>query len=219
MTALTADDIAGRLAAGTLRDPFSVLGMHEEDGGLFVRVFLSWSSSIEVVDRASGEVIAVLLKQDSSGLFAGAIERARPFPYRLRVITPSGVVEIEDAYRFGSMLEEIDIDLLAAGNHLRLYNKLGAHPIALDGVEGVGFAVWAPNARSVSVVGRASMIGTDAAIRCGFGGRRRLGDFHPGLAAGESYLRHHGAERERLPLKADPAGFRRAPASDRLDRP
>lgn len=208
MTALTADDIAGRLAAGALRDPFSVLGMHEEDGGLIVRVFLPGASSIAVVDRASGEVIAVLPKQNASGLFAGAIERARPFPYRLRVITPSGVVEIEDAYRFGSMLGEIDIDLLAAGSHFRSYNKLGAHPIALDGVEGVGFAVWAPNARSVSVVGRFN----EWDRRCHpMRLRPEAGVweiFIPGLAAGESYNYDiTGPAGERLPLKADPCGF------------
>ena len=60
---------------------------------------------------------------------------------------------MEDPYRFPPMLSDFDLYLLGEGNHLRLYDKLGAHPMAMEGVDGVAFAVWAPNARRVSVVG------------------------------------------------------------------
>jgi 1,4-alpha-glucan branching enzyme len=205
VTALTADDIVAHLAAGALRDPFAVLGMHKEDGELVVRVFLPWATGVEVIDLASGEVVAVLPKVSSSGLFAGGVGRARPFPYRLGVSTPYGTVEIEDAYRFGPVLGEIDIYLLAEGSHIRSYDKLGAHTIALDGVEGVGFAVWAPNARSVNVVGAFN----------DWDGRRHPMRLHPscgvwdlffpGLQAGQPYkFEIHGPLGELLPLKADP---------------
>ena len=80
-------------------------------------------------------------------------ERREPFRYRLRVRWGSGWHEFDDVYRFPPVLGELDIHLLVEGNHLASYRKLGAHPIVHDGVEGVAFAVWAPNARRVSVVG------------------------------------------------------------------
>jgi 1,4-alpha-glucan branching enzyme len=213
---LTADNIVARLATGALRDPFDVFGMHEEDGELIVRVFLPWAKGVEVVDLASGEVVAVLQKVNAAGLFAGGVGRARPFPYRLKVSTPSGTVEIEDVYRFRPVLGEIDIYLLAEGSHIRSYDKLGAHLIALDGVEGVGFAVWAPNARSVDVVGAFN----------DWDGRRHPMRLHPscgvwdlffpGLQVGQPYkFEIHGPQGELLPLKADPYALQmeRAPGT------
>ncbi len=115
---------------------------------------------------------------------------------------------MRDADRFPSRLGPLDHHLLGEGTHLRLYEKLGAHPVALDGVAGTAFAVWAPNARRASVVGPFN----------GWDGRRhpmRPSDsgvweaFIPGVGPGELYKYElHGPRDELLPLKADPFAFR-----------
>ncbi len=78
---------------------------------------------------------------------------ANPFAYRLRVTNGSGERLIDDPYSFGSVLGDLDLYLHAEGSDLRGYAKMGAHPQVMDGVAGTSFAVWAPNARRVSVVG------------------------------------------------------------------
>ena len=74
---------------------------------------------------------------------------------------------MEDPYRFPPVLSDFDLYLLGEGNHLTLYDKLGAHPIELEGVQGVSFVVWAPNARRVSVVSDFNF-GTAAGMRCAY---------------------------------------------------
>ncbi|MGZ9106701.1 MAG: 1,4-alpha-glucan branching enzyme, partial [Rhodoplanes sp.] len=138
------------------RDPFAVLGMHAltAEGDLVVRAFLPEAREAAVIDAADGRVVVHLDRMHDAGFFAGAIVgRGMPFPYRLRIMTGAGQVEFDDAYRFPPILSESDIRLLAEGTHLRSYRKLGAHPRVLDGVAGVSFAVWAPHAYRVSVIG------------------------------------------------------------------
>ncbi|MBX6366769.1 MAG: 1,4-alpha-glucan branching enzyme, partial [Rhodospirillales bacterium] len=127
-------------------DPFGFLGLHEDEDGLVLRTFQPWAEHVEVLDRATGEVVADLPRVHSAGFFAGPLpsSRRRRFPYRLRAYSSGGLShEFEDPYRFGPTLGEVDIHLLAEGSHLRSYEKLGAHPTELEGVSGVAFAVWA----------------------------------------------------------------------------
>ncbi|HLY55777.1 MAG TPA: 1,4-alpha-glucan branching protein GlgB, partial [Stellaceae bacterium] len=198
------ESILEGLQSGSLGDPFAVFGMHEEDGGLVVRTFLPWAGAVAVVDALTGK--AVPLRQlDKAGLFGGAVGRRKRFGYRLKATTDQGEVEIEDPYRFGPVLGEMDRYLLAEGSHLRAWEKLGARPMTMDGIEGVGFAVWAPNARAVAVVGAFN----------DWDGRRHPMRLHPGsgfwdlflpgIAAGQPYkFEIHGPDGTLLPLKADP---------------
>jgi 1,4-alpha-glucan branching enzyme len=141
-------------------DPFSFLGMHKQlvDGieKLVVRAFVPQARKAGVVDSATGEVVADLPQVRQEGFFMGAIPgRKQAFRYRLRLL-PYGneaTYDIEDPYRFGPVLGELDIHLLVEGTHLRAFEKLGAHTMTIDGVDGTAFAVWAPNARKVSVIG------------------------------------------------------------------
>ena len=114
-----------------------------------------------------------------------------------------------DPSRFASTLGDLDLHLLGEGRHLRAYEKLGAHPQIVDGTEGVSFAVWAPNARSVSVVG--DFNGWDGShhpmVPAGPNGFWET--FVPALTPGELYkFEIHGPDGTLLPLKADPFAFR-----------
>ncbi len=115
-------------------DPFSVLGMHKEQQGraekLVVRAFLPQARKVGVVDAATGQVVADLPQIREQGFFAGPIAgRQQAFRYRFRLL-PYGsedTYDIEDPYRFGPVLGELDIHLLVEGTHLRAFEKLGAH--------------------------------------------------------------------------------------------
>jgi 1,4-alpha-glucan branching enzyme len=142
------------IVRGQHGDPFSVLGLHRARGGLVARVFDPAAAKVELVDRVTGRVAATLPAVHPGGLFSGPVEGQAPFAYSLMITLKNGeVIEREDAYRFPPALGEMDLHLLGEGNHLDIYEKLGAHPMTLEGVDGVNFAVWAPNARRVSVVG------------------------------------------------------------------
>ncbi|MBL8659546.1 MAG: 1,4-alpha-glucan branching protein GlgB [Rhodospirillales bacterium] len=151
-----------RILHGDHSDPFAFLGMHVETadakgaaGDLVVRTFQPHARAVGVIDAKTGKVVARLEKAREQGLFMGAIKgRSEPFDYRLQIEPYQGdKYEAEDAYRFGPVLGELDIHLLVEGTHLRVFEKLGSHLATIDGVDGATFAVWAPNAKRVSVVG------------------------------------------------------------------
>ena len=148
------DNVYHQLMAGDHGDPFSVLGMHQHKKLLYVRTLLPGAVSVAVIDSQSGSSLAILDRVENTDIFSGAIpERIDPFPYRLRIDWGTHQQELEDPYRFSKILGDIDVWLLAEGTHYRPYEKMGAHLTEIDGVSGVCFAVWAPNARRVSVVG------------------------------------------------------------------
>ena len=113
-----------------------------------------------VVDSATGEIAAEGRRMHPDGFFVAEIPgRKEPFRYRLRMSSSGLTREFDDIYRFPPVLGELDLHLLAEGNHFASYRKLGAHPIVHDGIDGVAFAVWAPNAQAVSVVGDFNELG------------------------------------------------------------
>jgi len=182
-------DVDAVLAAAH-RDPFSFLGMHTIDppGALVVRAFLPGARTVDVIDAATKRAVATLTRVREEGMFAGEIEgRNTPFAYRLSVEGAERIEEIDDPYRFPPVLGDDDARRLAEGNHLESYRVLGSHPMRLDGVDGMGFAVWAPNARRVAVIG--DFNGWDG--RChGMRLRHDCGVweiFLPGVTAGHAY--------------------------------
>ena len=197
------------LAAARHDDPFGVLGMHECDGALVVRAVLPEATAVEVIDRASGRRVAKLVQRHPAGVFEAPIpRRRRRFEYRLRVTWGATVIEIDDPYRFPPVLGEFDVWLLAEGRHLRLYEKLGAHAATSLGVDGHAFAVWAPNASAVAVVGDFNQWdGRRHPMRR----RRECGVweiFLPGVMPGAHYKYEiRDADGVLLPLKADPFAF------------
>ena len=206
------------LVSGAHGDPFHILGMHQADGGpLTVRAFVPGAQAVEVTDRKSGRSLAELRRLHDEGFFAGPVPgRKKQFAYRLRAHFGDATEELEDPYRFPPILGELDLHLMAEGSHRRIYHKLGAHPVTLEGVEGVSFAVWAPSAQRVSVVG--DFNGWDG--RCHpMRKRHEVGVwelFVPALERGALYkFEIVGPSGQLLPLKADPLAFEqeRSPAT------
>ncbi len=190
-------------------DPFAVLGPHAHPDGLVVRALLPGADAVELLG-GEGAVLARLERRHLDGLFEGFLEGvAGPLAYRLRETRGGAVRELEDPYRFAPVLGELDEHLLREGEHRRLWERLGAHPIRHEGVAGVQFAVWAPNASRVAVVG--DFNGWDGRLH---GMRRRQVSgvfeiFLPGVAAGARYKYEiKDAAGRLLPPKADPFGTR-----------
>ncbi|MDO5756483.1 MAG: 1,4-alpha-glucan branching protein GlgB [Rhodobacterales bacterium] len=178
-------------------------------GAPVVRVFAPEAAEVTVLESATGRSVATLERVDPEGFFSGSMgRRRRPFAYRLRLRAGDAEWERADPYAFGPVLGEFDEHLMAEGRHEELYTRLGAHPMTHEGVEGTAFAVWAPNARRVSVVGDFNA----------WDGRRnpmrrryRAGVwelFIPSLRKGTIYKYEIlDVQGNLLPLKADPVGF------------
>jgi 1,4-alpha-glucan branching enzyme len=195
------------LDAGLHDDPFGFLGPHSDTRGLRIRSFQPGARSVEVVD-SEGVTVRALERVGNSDLFAADLDSNRAH-YRLRLERPDGaIIEIDDPYRFRSMLGDLDLHLIGEGSHRLLYEKLGAHPIRHEDVDGVQFGVWAPNAKRVSVVGDFN----------NWDGRRHVMRKHasvgvwdifvPNVEPGMRYKYELlDAEGALLPLKSDPYAF------------
>jgi 1,4-alpha-glucan branching enzyme len=150
-----------RLVDGVHEDPFSVLGPHEiEEAGqkaLAVRAFFPDKPQVWLVDRVRPDAPRPMRRIHPAGLFEAICpvsEQPVHHRYMLQVAEPDGGRRLlHDPYAFPPLLTEFDLYLLGEGRHWRSYDKLGAHLRTIDGVQGVNFAVWAPNARSISVIG------------------------------------------------------------------
>ena len=139
------------LLDGTHADPFSLLGIHQGPQGGFVRAVLPGTERVEAFDLA-GQALGLLTCVHAGGLFEGKVSGG-PQPVRYRCHAGAHDWWVTDPYSFAPVLGPIDDFLIAQGTHLRLFAKMGAHTIEHQGVLGVHFAVWAPNARLVSLVG------------------------------------------------------------------
>ena len=201
MTSLSAAYDA--IARGQQDNPFNVLGPHGARKNWTVRSWQPQAQSVELLD-ANDELLAKMKKVHEAGLF----EARLPLPvvcYRLRLQENGHGHIIDDPYRFPSPFGDLDRHLMREGKLQNLADKLGAHPMEIDGVSGVHFAVWAPNASRVSVIG----------LFNGWDGRRHPMRLHPGngvwdifipgLCCGDYYKYEIlDANGKLLPQKADP---------------
>ncbi|OHP52931.1 1,4-alpha-glucan branching protein GlgB [Neisseria sp. HMSC061B04] len=148
-------DTVESLFLATHSDLFAYLGRHRlAEGDEVVRVLIPGAVSVDIVNRRSGELIVPSEKIDERGFFVAVLPDDAPdYALSIRHTEDSEPVIEEDPYHFSSALQDMDSWLLAEGKHLRPYETLGAHFAELDGVKGVRFAVWAPNAQRVSVIG------------------------------------------------------------------
>ena len=189
-------------------DPFATLGMHETERGIEIRTLLPDANRVIVIERESGKEITELDCVDERGFFVGIIPNCRHFfAYQLQVFWGNESQIVEDPYRFHPMIDDLEQWLLSEGSMLRPYEVLGVHFMECDGVSGVNFRLWAPNARRVSIVGDFNY----------WDGRRHPMRFHlksgvwelflPKASLGQLYkfelIDCHG----NLRLKADPLAF------------
>ena len=204
----------GRLIEGKYDNPFELLGPHIVVDGdrraLAVRAFLPHQSQAWVVDPRQAQPPRPMRKIHPAGFFEAICpcpETGASTPYMIQAADDGGRrVTMHDPYAFPQLLTDYDLHLLNEGRHWKLYDKLGAQMRSVDGVNGVNFAVWAPNATSVSVIG--DFNGWDTRrhpmrkhIPSGFWEL-----FIPGLGEGTIYkyqIRHHDQVFE----KSDPVGF------------
>ncbi len=199
-----------RLARIEHSDPHSLLGAHpglvNGQEGIIIRAFHPDAITAEVLDE--GKAVS-MVQTGPRGLFCRFLPgRQLPISYRVRFgFKGGGVWESEAPYRFMPTVGEMDLHFLSEGKHYRLYEKLGAHPLEIDGVPGVSFAVWAPNALRVSVIGDFN----------NWDGRlfpmRSMGQtgiwelFIPGIGVGECYKYEIKTKSGDLRLKTDPLAF------------
>lgn len=189
-------------------DPFALLGPHVAPGGawLVVRAFVPHAEALELL-HAGGRV--PLDRRDDAGFFEGLVPGvALPFAYRLAARNAAGAWELDDPYRFGPALGPLDDHLLVEGTHRRLHERLGAHVCEHEGVAGVRFAVWAPNAARVALVAGFNDWDTRRHPM-----RKRVDSglweiFIPGIGAGQPYkFAITGRDGQEQPWKADPFGL------------
>jgi 1,4-alpha-glucan branching enzyme len=211
------DDRAEALLAAVNADPFGILGPHPVSTGWAIRFFIPWAAEASIVFKNpanSPAKIADARKLRPEGLFEAVWPSNQPTApepgsYKIQGRTHAGdPFELFDPYAFPFFLTDFDLHLMSEGRHFDTYEKLGAHPQTVAGVPGTHFAVWAPAARRVSIVGE--MNHWDGRVHSmrprGSSGIWEL--FLPEVAAGAVYkyeiLGPHG---NLLPLKADPYAF------------
>ncbi len=204
VTAISLED-ARRIVIGQHDDPYAVLGPHKVGRTRFVTAFDPGAKAMSAIVGGKAHPLSGVV--DAPGVFSGKVPGTAPYTLRGEDGT-GGTWEMDDAFRFGPVMGEMDEYLLAEGTHERIWKVLGAHAIEHEGAKGTHFAVWAPNARRVSVVGDFNA----------WDGRRhpmrRRGatgvweTFVPGTGEGTVYKYEVlGINGKTMPLKADPVAF------------
>ncbi len=204
--ALVPAAIVNQIIKGNLTDVFALLGMHPHaSGNRQVTVFLPGAQAVEVITPAGKTSLGSLLRIHEEGLFSGLIERKRQSPYKLRVTYPLVEIVVDDPYRFPSLLDPADFYLFNNGTQEQAWRYLGANHRHCDGVDGVLFAVWAPNAKRVSLVGAHNNWDGRAHVMRLHPASGIWELFMPGMAPGAPYKYEIITQDGRfIPLKADP---------------
>jgi 1,4-alpha-glucan branching enzyme len=201
------DSALQALAEARHADPFAVLGPHADPRGVVIRALVPTAERITVTRNGSGSV--EMERRHPSGIFEAVLPGATEIPeYRLQVLYHGGSTsEIDDPYRYGRVLTDYDLYLFGEGKHARIYEKLGAHPMTIGSAAGVHFAVWAPNAKRVSVVGDFNAWDGRRHPMRSLGASGVWEIFIPGLYVGEKYKFELLSRYGEVLLKSDPFGF------------
>ncbi|QNM00753.1 1,4-alpha-glucan branching protein GlgB [Wujia chipingensis] len=195
------------LVQGIHNNPHHILGMHECIDDLYINAYLPGAKVVNAIE-ASTKKKYTLVSERVPGFFSVVIKDKKPFEYKLNVRFDNGdEVTYFDPYVFEPVIDPIDISLFNEGKHYSIYEKMGAHPMTVDGVEGVLFAVWAPNADRVSVVGNFNnWDGRRHPMRkLDYSGIYEL--FIPGKLVGEIYKYEIKAKSGQVFMKSDPYAF------------
>ncbi len=216
MEKLVTDDVINAIINTDHHDPFQVLGAHLADSKgkkvVVMRAFLPDATCAQVVDIRNGERFP-MKKLHDAGFFEGIIpSRTEVFPYRIGTEYPNGATaEFFDSYSFMPTLGEMDLYLFNEGNHHSIYEKLGAHSGITRyfdmNLGGVGFAVWAPNAKRVSVVGDFNQWDGRRHVMRSLGSSGIWEIFVPGLQLGQNYKFEIKTKSGAMMEKCDPFAF------------
>jgi 1,4-alpha-glucan branching enzyme len=208
IAALPPDEVT-RFVRGTHSDPFRLLGPHRVGDDLEIRVFRPDARGVDIVLDGDSEkpIAAERIHQD--GFFCATVPgAARDVPYHLRLTAWDGSQELtRDPYQYGPIMGEVDLHLFVEGQHWKIYDKFGAHLRTIGDAAGVYFAVWAPNAQRVSVVG--DFNNWDGRVNPM---RKLIGSgvwelFVPGIKQGAHYKFEILTQTGALLLKSDPFAF------------
>uniref|UniRef100_A0A7V3YHG5 1,4-alpha-glucan branching enzyme GlgB n=1 Tax=Candidatus Caldatribacterium californiense TaxID=1454726 RepID=A0A7V3YHG5_9BACT len=199
-------EICEALVRGDLSDPSFFLGMHRESETVVVRVFRPFAESVTVLSR-DGRKRYPTERIHPGGVFVARTEERETFPYLLEIVEDDQTFVIPDPYAFPPLLTDFDLHLFNEGTHARVYEKLGAHVVVLEGFPGVHFAVWAPNAFRVSVVGDFNRWDGRVHLLRPRGSSGVWEIFVPGIGEGEKYKFEIKTKEGHLLLKADPYAF------------
>ena len=195
------------LVQGIHNNPHHILGMHECIDDLYINAYLPGAKVVNAIEVSTRKKYT-LVSERVPGFFSVVIKDKKPFEYKLNVRFDNGdEVTYFDPYVFEPVIDPIDISLFNEGKHYSIYEKMGAHPMTVDGVEGVLFAVWAPNADRVSVVGNFNnWDGRRHPMRkLDYSGIFEL--FIPGKLVGEIYKYEIKAKSGQVFMKSDPYAF------------
>jgi 1,4-alpha-glucan branching enzyme len=197
------------LLHGSHDDPFRVLGPHRVGEDTVIRIFRPEAKEIQVVGANDRSKVFPADRLHIEGLYQATVPNESPdFPYLVKVLAFDGSEHLlRDPYSYGPIMGEVDLHLFGEGNHKRLYDKFGAHLREIGGERGVYFAVWAPNAARVSVVGDFNF--WDGRVNPM---RKLVGNgvweiFIPGVQEGAHYKYEIRTQSGALLLKSDPFGF------------
>ena len=139
--------------------PQDILGPHVTEDGVLIQTFIPTAREVAVLVDGIKKPYP-MEEEDEAGFFAVLIPRKRIPSYKLRVTYDNGSVqELHDAYSFAPQISQKDTKKFNAGICYDIYEKLGAHPMTIDGVEGVYFAVWAPQRSAGQRGGRFRALG------------------------------------------------------------
>jgi 1,4-alpha-glucan branching enzyme len=191
---------------------FSVLGMHivgdRTSKHIEVRAFLPEAGVAWIIDEEENKVYP-MKKIHNEGFYIAQLPHEKNFPYNIRIKTDNGnISEFKDPYSFGQVLTEYDLHLIGEGSHYKKYEKLGAHINEVDGIQGVHFAVWAPNAENVSVIGDFNRWDNRRHPMRFIGSSGIWELFIPGLQEGEIYKFEIRSKFNKYhAVKSDPYGF------------
>ena len=195
------------LVQGIHNNPHHILGMHECIDDLYINAYLPGAKVVNAIEVSTRKKYT-LVSDRVPGFFSVVIKDKKPFEYKLNVRFDNGdEVTYFDPYVFEPVIDPIDISLFNEGKHYSIYEKMGAHPMTVDGVEGVLFAVWAPNADRVSVVGNFNnWDGRRHPMRkLDYSGIYEL--FIPGKLVGEIYKYEIKAKSGQVFMKSDPYAY------------
>lgn len=195
------------LVRGRHNNPHHILGMHECIDDVYINAYLPNAKVVTAIDETTKKKYT-LVSERVEGFFSVVIKDKNRFSYKLNVKFDDGTEQSYiDPYNFEPVIDPIDVSLFNEGCHYEIYEKLGAHPMTLDGIKGVSFAVWAPNAERVSVVGNFNKWDgrRNPMRKIDYSGIFEL--FIPGDIVGEIYKYEICAKSGEVFMKSDPYAF------------